>query len=74
MAVWNLKSSTDITLRMTLKGHEDYVWAVDLNETTIISGSADKTIKVQSHVLNYVQQGKQQCILVHNLTDSKHVR
>ena len=47
MAVWNIKSPTDITLLMTLKGHEGVVWAVDLTETTIISGSGDKTIKVQ---------------------------
>ena len=52
MAVWNMRSPTDITLRMTLKGHEGYVLAVDLSETTIISGSRDNTIKVQSHVLS----------------------
>ena len=46
-----MKSPTDIALRMTLKGHELFVFAVDLNETTIISGSSDKTIKVLSHVL-----------------------
>ena len=49
MAVWNMRSPTDITLRMTLKGHEGWVFAVDLSETTIISGSGDKTIKVESH-------------------------
>ena len=51
MAVLEMKSPTDITLRMTLKGHEGWVLAVDLNETTIISGSEDKTVEVQSHVL-----------------------
>ena len=51
MAVWKIVSPTDITLRMILKGHEDLVMAVDLSETTISSGSEDKTIKVQSHVL-----------------------
>ena len=51
MAVWKVVSPTDITLRMSLKGHEAYVLAVDLSETTIISGSRDNTIKVQSHVL-----------------------
>ena len=57
MAVWKIVLPTDITLRMTLKGHKDRVLAVDLSETTIISGSDDKTIKVQSHVLyNYIQQ------------------
>ena len=48
MAVWNVKSPTDITLRMTLKGHEGWVNAVTMTETTIISGSDDSTIKVQS--------------------------
>ena len=51
MAVWKIVSPTDITLRMSLKGRERYVMAVDLSETTIISGSGDNTIKVQSHVL-----------------------
>ena len=51
MAVWKIVSPTDITLRMTLKGHEGLVFAVELSETTIISGSGDNTIKVQSHVL-----------------------
>ena len=47
MAVWNIQSPTDITPKMTLKGHENWVMAVDISETTIISGSIDKTIKVQ---------------------------
>ena len=51
MAVWNIKSPTDITLRMTLIGHEEGVLAVDMSETNIISGSGDNTIKVQSPVL-----------------------
>ena len=50
MAVWKIVSPTDITLRMALKGHEGDVLAVDLSETTLISGSEDNTIKVQSHV------------------------
>ena len=51
MAVWKIVSPTDITLKMTLKGHGSMVMAVDLSETTIISGSGHITIKVQSHVL-----------------------
>ena len=51
MVVWNIKSPTDITLRTMLKGHKDSVLAVDVSETIIISGSADKMIKVQSQVL-----------------------
>ena len=46
VAVWNIKSPTDITLQMTLKGHEHRVNAVYFTETTIISGSEDYTIKV----------------------------
>ena len=56
MAVWKIVSPTDITLRMSLKGHERYVMAVDLSETTIISGSADNTIKVHHMCCNYIQQ------------------
>ena len=51
MAVWNFKSPSDITLKMILKGHQRSVFAVDLSETNIISGSEDKTIKVESRVL-----------------------
>ena len=51
-----MKSPTDITLRMSLKGHERYVMAVDLSETTIISGSGDNTIKVHHMCCNYIQQ------------------
>ena len=36
----------DIFLRKELKGHTDYVLAVDFDENYIVSGSADKTIKV----------------------------
>ena len=56
MAVWKIVSPTDITLRMTLKGQEHYVMAVDLSGTTIISGSGDKTIKVHHRCCNYIQQ------------------
>ena len=48
MAVWDIKSPTDITLRMALKGHEGYVFAVDLSKTAIISASEDRTVKVES--------------------------
>ena len=51
MAVWNINSPTDITLRVTLTGHENSVFAVDLRETNIISGSEDGTIRVKSCVL-----------------------
>ena len=46
VAVWNIKSPTDITLRKSLQGHT-HVLAVDFSKTSIISGSEDNTIKVQ---------------------------
>ena len=62
-----MKSPTDITLRMTLKGHGGWVMAVDLSETTIISGSADETIKVLScAIITY----NSKCIVVFNFTDN----
>ena len=65
--MWNIKSPTDITLRMTLKEHRGAVWALDvLSETAIISGSMDKTMKVQSCVLYYVQQEMLNIILCRN--------
>ena len=48
VALWDIISPTEITLRATLKGHEKGVCAVELSESNIISGSVDKTIKVQS--------------------------
>ena len=48
VAVWDFKSPTVITLRMVLKGHDSYVMAVDVTDAYIISGSWDKTIKVQA--------------------------
>ena len=48
MAVWEIISPTVITLRAVLKGHAWDVYAVELNESNIISGSLDDTIKVQS--------------------------
>ena len=50
VSVWKIVSPTDITLRMSLRGDEGWVLAVDLSETTIICGYTDTTIKVQSHV------------------------
>ena len=41
-----MKSPTDITLRMRIKGHTYWVLAVHVSETNIISGSGDNTIKV----------------------------
>ena len=48
MAVWNIKSPTDITLRMTLNDYQGSVIAVDMSETNIISAPDDDTVKVRS--------------------------
>ena len=71
MAVWSIKSPTDITLRMTLTGHEEAVWALDLSETRIISGSRDKTIKVEFYVCcttGNIEHTPKYMIVVYNLT------
>ena len=47
VAVWDFKSPTAITLRTVLKGHDILVMAVDMTDTYIISGSWDRSIKVQ---------------------------
>ena len=39
-------SHIDIFLRKVLKGHTNYVLAVDFDDQYIVSGSADRTIKV----------------------------
>ena len=66
MAVWNVKSPTDITLRMTLKGHKGRVWSVDLTKTTIISGSQDETIKVQSCMYAVITYNRKCFAEMHN--------
>ena len=44
--MWNFESPTAITLKTVLVGHENGVYSVDLNETIIVSGAGDSTIKV----------------------------
>jgi len=46
VAVWDMISPMDIFLRKELRGHTGSVYAVDFDEKYIVSGSADKTIKV----------------------------
>ena len=46
LAVWEMISPMDIILRKVLKGHTGPVYAVDFDEKYIVSGSADRTIKV----------------------------
>ena len=49
VAVWDIKSHTDITLRTVLEGQVWSAWyAVELSETNVIAGSLDNTIKVQT--------------------------
>ena len=48
--MWNINSPTDITLRMSINGNDNSVLSLALSETTIISGSSDKTIKVHIQV------------------------
>ena len=46
VAVWDMISPMDIFLKKVLKGHTNYVLAVDFDDKYIVSGSADETIKV----------------------------
>lgn len=46
IAVWDMKSPSDITLGRVLTGHAASVNAIDFDERYIISGSGDWTIKV----------------------------
>ena len=49
VVVWDM-SPRDITLRKVLRGHNGHVSAVDVDETYIVSGSMDGTIKVHGVV------------------------
>lgn len=46
IAVWDMVSSTEITLRRVLLGHRAAVNVVDFDEKCIVSASGDRTIKV----------------------------
>lgn len=51
IAVWDLQSPTDITLRRVLVGHRAAVNVVDFDDKYIVSASGDRTIKVScSHL------------------------
>ena len=54
MAVWEYRSSTDVSLKKKLE-HGSIVCSVDIDETHIISGSGggDDTIKVKCHQAGY---------------------
>ena len=46
IAVWDMHSPTDITLRRVLVGHRAAVNVVDFDTRYIVSASGDRTIKV----------------------------
>lgn len=49
IAVWDMASPTDITLRRVLVGHRAAVNVVDFDDKYIVSASGDRTIKVMRH-------------------------
>lgn len=49
IAVWDMASPTDITLRRVLVGHRAAVNVVDFDDKYIVSASGDRTIKVIRH-------------------------
>ena len=46
IAVWDLNSPTDISLKRVLVGHRAAVNVVDFDDKYIVSASGDRTIKV----------------------------
>jgi F-box and WD-40 domain protein 1/11 len=46
IAVWQMNSPTDITIRRVLVGHRAAVNVVDFDDKYIVSASGDRTIKV----------------------------
>lgn len=48
IAVWDMASPTDITLRRVLVGHRAAVNVVDFDDKYIVSASGDRTIKVKT--------------------------
>lgn len=52
IAVWDMASATDITLRRVLVGHRAAVNVVDFDDKYIVSASGDRTIKVSVYHLD----------------------
>lgn len=63
IAVWDMASPTDISLRRVLVGHRAAVNVVDFDDKYIVSASGDRTIKVkfiktrQGHLRHFPNQG-----------------
>ena len=51
IAVWDLNSATDITLRRVLVGHRAAVNVVDFDDKYIVSASGDGSVKVRRQLL-----------------------
>lgn len=51
IAVWDMASPTDISLRRVLVGHRAAVNVVDFDDKYIVSASGDRTIKVRPFCL-----------------------
>ena len=53
IAVWDLNSATDITLRRVLVGHRAAVNVVDFDDKFIVSASGDRSIKVREQLMMF---------------------
>lgn len=53
IAVWDMTSQTEISLRRVLVGHRAAVNVVDFDEKYIVSASGDRTIKVLVFLLRF---------------------
>lgn len=76
IAVWDMASPTDISLRRVLVGHRAAVNVVDFDDKYIVSASGDRTIKVkfiktrQGHLRHFPNQGSTYFLLTCIITFS----
>ena len=52
LKIWNIKTGQ---CSHTLRGHVDHVLCLQFSEKHVVSGSADKTIKVLHFLLGFIQ-------------------